>query len=156
MEKRNLYSIGFLLIISTMFLSFYWGKKREEAVKLDTESAAILTETALPSKVPSITPVNAMKESDGSTNENRQMGQGSEEAAAVEDVKEEDRQRMGVVATKALNVRRTPKKDAAVIQILEKDTRVVILDQSEDGWFQIEFDEEIGYAYSEYIREVTE
>lgn len=60
---------------------------------------------------------------------------------------------VGVVNCKMLNLRDKPCKSGAVIDVLEKGTRVII-DHIKNGWAYVSADKEDGYVMAEFIREV--
>lgn len=194
MQKRNVVSIGFLLLSSMIFLTCYgWGAEREKS----QEAQAVMKEVKKEVESPVIQ--NQVQKDEQSyvaatdwkgKDEQEQISESKEEAdrtvgkeeaepegkrdqtiekeeekeiESLEQKQEPKKQkkgkkkkvkRYGCVKTKAVNVRVKPLPDAKVKCNLEKGESFLIVDETFDGWYQIEMDGIKGYVYSEYI-EVT-
>lgn len=184
MNKRNFFSIGFLMLSTTVFLTYYrWGA---------TESSVQEVQALSEAKDDSLNQVNCQDVGEKEENSNQSISNEAKEdvqdnledtttsdGADIEndlqsvtvsneldeqaqdesnDTQNEEQnesqvfvQREGTVKTGGLYVRKTPKKDGQVIDILEKGQSVIIEDETEDGWYSITYSDKTGYVYSEYV-----
>lgn len=59
----------------------------------------------------------------------------------------------GFIICKKLNMRKRPSKEAEVLKILEGETEVEILDDTDNGWYKVCVGEnERGFCMKEFIR----
>lgn len=159
MKRRNLFTIGFLLIASmTVLAMFGWGATEEKTA--ETFTGAIMGTT------------NEMKADDtyndpleGKSEQSRLEQKQESEEQQQEELKQQNVKddssvatrttiKKALVLTKALNVRKKAKKDATVILILERGMEVELLYEYEDGWTKILYEGKEGYVYSEYIKPI--
>lgn len=58
----------------------------------------------------------------------------------------------GIVNCHALNVRKAPSKEAAVLQIIPKDTEIEVLEQVDDDWYKVHVSNlGTGFCMKEFI-----
>lgn len=170
MEKRNLLVVGCILIMSTLMMTYYLSKHKNDQEQVSVEvyqSDVSLSTVELEQKEVVVVPKAEESKESSETMDAKKKKKKVEksESESVQEVKvkaekedntakeveEEMVVRKGKTKTKALNVRNKPVKDAKVILIIEKDTQFDILSETFDGWYEIDVDGIIGYAYSEYI-----
>lgn len=187
MERRNLVTIGFLFLASTIVLTvFGWGAKdtedgvqtgsQIEAHQNEMESRDQADEDETVIKVEEATQQQDSqwqdsqqkdskeeeekdeKEESNKQKEKKEESEPQEEIIQKEEVYHDTTSptgtttRMAIIISKALNVRNKAKKDATVIGILERDMELEVLEEYEDGWAKIRYEDLEGYVYSSYIK----
>jgi len=172
MQKRNVVSIGFLMMISVIFLTCYgWGgRTKENDQDVQTMMSKITpalvkkkveTENMIQPEQGTLIPTQSAKENEQPTQAVKQ-----EEAAPTPTIEElesdqqqgsemtvieSEKEQMGVVNTKAVNVRVKPLQDALVKHNLEKGDVIQIIDETFDGWYEVKYESGTGYVYSKFI-----
>lgn len=199
MERRNLVTIGFLFLASTIVLTvFGWGAKdtedgvqtgsQIEAHQNEMESRDQADEDETVIKVEEATQQQDSRwkdsqqkdskeeeEKDEKEESNKQKEKKEDSEQQEEKIQKEESEpqeeiiqneevyqdttsptgtttRMAIIISKALNVRNKAKKDATVIGILEREMELEVLEEYEDGWAKIRYEDLEGYVYSSYIK----
>lgn len=95
----------------------------------------------------------SLKESDLKNHLGKADNLNGEETPVVKNL---DQYRSGIIQT-TLNMRGTPDRKGNIIQVLEKNTSVKIIEEAENNWLKIVFENEIGYIKDKkrYITRVT-
>lgn len=170
MEKRNVFVVGCIMIMAVLMMSYYMRDRGQAQVGIsdevyvvaertneEHEDEKVLHNSGQLENVADTFVMNETFEEESEVTESENVEQdqniSSENDSEIDDSKNNEtvHNRIGSVVTKAVNIRKTPVLDAKVLSIIERGTQFTVLDETEDGWYQIELDGKTGYVYSEYI-----
>ena len=63
---------------------------------------------------------------------------------------------VGTVTGDGLRLREEPKTSAAVLTTFSADTRVVVLEDAQDGWYKVSYQDKTGYLSADYVTVSTQ